>query len=129
MGEFLGRFAANAAAIAVAVWAIGGLTLVDNARPDEPRTVLTLAVVALVFTAVNSLIRPLAVFLALPFLVLTLGLFILVVNALMLMLTSELTDLFTVGLAVGGFWSAFGGAVVISLVNWVISAAVESMRV
>lgn len=79
---------------------------------------LTILFVALVFGLINALVRPLALALSLPALVLTLGLFTLIVNTAMFGLTAWLTD----GLAIDGFWPAFFGAIVISLVSWALSS-------
>ena len=79
--------------------------------------------VALVFAAIalgliNALIRPLVILLTLPFTLLTLGLFLLVVNAAML----QLADWFVSGFSVDGFFSALFGSIVISLVSWAASS-------
>ena len=71
-------------------------------------------VVAVVFALVNLLVKPVVKLLSLPFILLTLGLFLLLVNAAMLGLTALLTD----RLSVDGFWSALLGALVISVVTW-----------
>jgi putative membrane protein len=86
-------------------------------------TVSALLIVAVVFTLVNAVVRPIVQLLSLPLTILTLGLFLLVVNALMLMLTSWITTTFQpfgAEYIVSGFWAAFFGAIVIGLVNWVI---------
>jgi putative membrane protein len=66
---------------------------------------------------INALVRPVVLLLAVPFIVVTLGLFILVVNATMLMVAGGLVP----GFAVGGFWNAFFGAIIISVVSWLLS--------
>ncbi|HWH30794.1 MAG TPA: phage holin family protein [Mycobacteriales bacterium] len=71
-------------------------------------------VVAVILALVNLLVKPVVTLLSLPFVLLTLGLFLLVVNAAMLGLTAALTD----RLSVDGFWSAVVGALVISVVTW-----------
>ncbi len=92
-------------------------------------TIAALIVVAVVFTLVNAVVKPFVQLLSLPLTILTLGLFLLVVNALMLMLTSWITTTFQplgAEYAVSGFWAAFFGAIVVGLVNWVLSALVPS---
>ena len=87
-------------------------------------TIAALLVVAVVFTLVNAVVKPIVQFLSLPLTIITLGLFLLVVNALMLMLTSWITtnfDLFGAEYVVSGFWAVFLEAIVIGLVNWVSS--------
>lgn len=86
-------------------------------------TVTALLIVAVVFALVNAVIKPIVQLLSLPLTILTLGLFLLVVNALMLMLTGWITttfDLFGAEYTVSGFWAAFFGAIVVGLVNWIL---------
>lgn len=81
-------------------------------------------VVAVVFALVNLVVRPIAKLLSLPFVLLTLGLFLLVVNAAMLELTDALTDRLTID----RFWHAVLAAIVISLVTWGGENVVERQR-
>jgi putative membrane protein len=78
------------------------------------RGVFWLLLTALVFGLVNAFVRPVLVLLSLPFTLVTLGLFLLVVNAAMLGLTSWLVP----GFDVAGFWPALWGAVVVSVMSW-----------
>lgn len=73
---------------------------------------------ALVLGLINTLIRPVLVLLTLPVTLLTLGLFILVINALMFWAAAQLVD----GFHVAGFWSAMGGAILYSIISWILSA-------
>ncbi|HUO52940.1 MAG TPA: phage holin family protein [Gemmatimonadaceae bacterium] len=84
-------------------------------------SVLALAGVALVFGVVNVFVKPILKLLSLPVVVLTLGLFLLVINALMLMLTSALSGSLGLGFHVDGFVPALYGSIVISLVSMVLS--------
>ena len=77
--------------------------------------------VALVFGVVNAFVRPLAKILTFPIVILTLGLFLLVINGLMLWLTSALSDAMNLGFHVQGFLAAFLGALVVSIVSGVLS--------
>ena len=77
-------------------------------------------VAALVLGLVNTLIRPVLVFLTLPVTLLSLGLFILVINGLLFWFVSS----FVPGFQVGGFWSAFWGALVFSIISWLASALI-----
>ncbi|MCL2872345.1 MAG: phage holin family protein [Betaproteobacteria bacterium] len=77
-------------------------------------------IAALILGLVNALIRPILVLLTLPVTVLTLGLFILVINALLFWMVGSLFQ----GFHVGGFWSAFFGAIVYSLISWALSALI-----
>jgi putative membrane protein len=78
----------------------------------------TLAGMALVFGLVNALVRPLLTLLSCPLILLTLGLFTLVINGAMLLLAARLAELFDVSFYVRGFWPAFWGALVISVVSF-----------
>ncbi len=77
----------------------------------------TALIAALVLGFVNTLVRPILVLLTLPVTLLTLGLFILVINGLMFWVVAQLVS----GFHVGGFWSAVGGAVLYSIVSWALS--------
>jgi putative membrane protein len=76
---------------------------------------------AAIFVAVRAILRPILIFLTCPLQLITLGLFIFVVNALILLFTEEVCDWFSVNFAVDGFWPAFLGALVISLTGFVLS--------
>jgi len=67
---------------------------------------------------VNAFVRPILLLLSIPFIIVTMGFFILVVNALMLMLVAQIVPSFSVD----GFWNAFFGSMVISLVSWILSS-------
>ena len=82
---------------------------------------IPLLAVALVFGVVNAFVRPVARILTFPIVILTLGLFLLVINGFMLWLTSALSDALDLGFHVQGFGSAFLGALVVSLVSGVLS--------
>ncbi len=81
----------------------------------------TALLVAVVLGLINTLLRPLLVLLTLPVTLLTLGLFIFVINALLFLLADTLVD----GFHVGGFWSALVGSIVYSLVSWGLSALLQ----
>jgi|SRR5208282_6593406 len=80
-----------------------------------------LILVALVFGVLNAFVRPVLKLFSFPFVILTLGLFIFILNAFMLWLTSEASRALDLGFAVAGFWPALWGALVISLVNMILS--------
>ncbi len=84
-----------------------------------------LLVVALVFGLTNAVLRPLLVLLSLPALLFTLGLFLLVINAGMLWLTAQLASSFGLAFEVHGFLPALKGALVVSLVSWVLAAVFD----
>lgn len=84
-------------------------------------SVTSLVLTALVFGVLNALVRPLLKLLSCPLLVLTLGLFTFILNAVMLLLTAKLGQLFGIDFHVDGFWTAFLGALVVSVVSVVLS--------
>ncbi|MDL4773656.1 MULTISPECIES: phage holin family protein [Thermomonosporaceae] len=87
---------------------------------DNGRRALTLIGVAVIFGLVNAVIKPIVKTLGCAFYVVTLGLIGLVVNALLLLLTSEIAGRLDLPFHVGGFWAAFWGAIVVGLVSWVL---------
>ncbi|HEX5565639.1 MAG TPA: phage holin family protein [Streptomyces sp.] len=118
MMAFLVKTIANAVALAVAVWLLDGITLSGGDTGDKT---LTLVLVALIFGLVNFVVKPITQMLSLPLLILTLGLFTLVINALMLMLTSWLAGQVGLAFHVAGFWTAVLGGLVISIVSWALN--------
>ncbi|CAL9518018.1 hypothetical protein SUDANB105_03749 [Streptomyces sp. enrichment culture] len=118
MMNFLVKTIANAGALAVAVWLLDKITLTGDGTGKK---VGTLLIVALIFGLVNFLVKPIVKLLSLPLLILTLGLFTLVVNALMLLLTSWLADKLDIGFHVEGFWTAVLGGLIISIVSWALN--------
>ncbi|MFE6620566.1 phage holin family protein [Streptomyces sp. NPDC008086] len=117
MKNFVVKTIANAGALAVAVWLIDKITLTGDSTGKK---IGTLLVVALIFGLVNFVVKPIVKLLSLPLLILTLGLFTLVVNALMLLLTSWLADRFDLSFHVEGFWTAVLGGLIISIVSWAL---------
>jgi putative membrane protein len=81
---------------------------------------LTVLWVAVVFGLVNGTLGAVLRFLSFPLFILTLGLFALVLNALLLMLIAWVSTLWGTGLTVDGFWGAFWGSIVLSLVSWIL---------
>ena len=88
----------------------------------------TLIIVALIFGVLNASVRPLLWFMTLPLLIVTLGLFTFVLNALMLWLTGAVSDWLGLGFQVEGFGAAFLGAVVVSVVSFLLSLFVASNK-
>ncbi|PJE99455.1 hypothetical protein CUT44_04770 [Streptomyces carminius] len=120
MVTFLVKTIANAVALAAAVWLLDDITLTGDDTGDKT---LTLILVALIFGLVNLVVKPIATLLSFPVLILTLGLFTLVINALMLMLTSWLADKFDLAFHVEGFWTAVLGGLIIAIVSWAVNMA------
>jgi putative membrane protein len=115
--KFLIWVGVNALAIAAATLLLDGIVLRGNSAEDR---VLTLILVALIFGVVNAVIRPVVKLLSLPFIILTLGLLIFVINAAMLLLTSAISTEFGLGFHVEGFWNAVLGAIIVMVTTWVL---------
>ena len=118
MKNFVVKTIANAGALAVAVWLIDNITLTGDSTGKKAATLL---LVALIFGLVNVVVKPVVKLFSLPLLILTLGLFTLVVNALMLLLTSWLADKVDLSFQVEGFWTAVLGGLIISVVSWALN--------
>ena len=123
--RFLLRLLVNAAALAVATWLISGITLTATDTTDR---VVSLLIVALIFGVINAIIKPIFQLVTLPLVLLTLGLFLIVINALLLMLTSWLSGEFGLGWQVDGFWPAVWGSIVISIVSFLLSTLVPDKK-
>jgi putative membrane protein len=106
---FLIRLCVNAVALWVATRIVPGVTFDGDLLPFIG--------VALVFGVINATLRPLTKVLTFPLIIVTLGVFALVVNGLMLWLTSSLSASLGLGFHVSGFWPAFWGALVVSIVS------------
>jgi putative membrane protein len=115
----------NALALAAAAWIMGGITVSADTTGGR---VVTLVVVAVVFGLVNAIVRPIVKLLSLPLILLTLGLMIFVVNALMLMLTSWVSGKLDLGFHVDGFWTALGGAFIITVATWLLELVLRDDR-
>ena len=111
------RWIITALAVAAAAYFLPGIRV-----SNEPSALTTLALTAILLGLVNALIRPLVSFLSCGLIILTLGLFTLVINALMLLLTSSIAqNWFGIGFVVEDFGSAFLGSIIISLVSFFLS--------
>lgn len=110
---------------AVALWVT---TLVvpgiDVEGDTAGRKAGTLVVVALIFGIVNAVLKPLIKVFGCVFYIATLGLFALVVNALLFLLTDRIAAAFNLPFHISGFWAAFWGAIVMAVVAWAISVLV-----
>lgn len=116
------RFLVSALALGLATWLLPGIWLDITGEPVD--AAVTILIVAAIFGLVNALIKPLFVFVTSPLLLITLGLFLLVVNAALLMLTSWVCAQLGVPWGVNGFWDAFWGALLVSIVSFVLNSFV-----
>ena len=109
----------NALALAAATALLDGIELTARSTEDQ---IITMVLVALVFGVINAVIAPVVKLLSLPFIILTLGLLLLVINALMLMLTGWVAERLDLGFRVEGFWTAVLGAIIVTIATWVLEA-------
>jgi putative membrane protein len=116
--RLLVRLLATAVALAAAAGLVDGISVGPGTNRERA---LTLLGVAIIFGLVNAIVRPILRLLTLPLVVLTLGLFLLVLNALMLLLTEWIAEQFDLAFQVDGFWSAVLGALIITVVSFLIN--------
>lgn len=122
IAKFIGWLATNAVALAVACQLFDGIGFkgASSGWDEVSDKIWPLLFVALILGIVNSFVSPVIKFLSLPFIIITLGLFLLLINALMLLFTEWLAGLFDIDFYVNGFWTAVGGAIVITVVTWIV---------
>ncbi|MDQ7991855.1 MAG: phage holin family protein [Propionicimonas sp.] len=113
------RFLASALALAVATWLVPGISI---SNPDAEAEVLTLIAVAAIFGLVNSIVKPLFKLVTAPVIFVTLGLFLLVINAVLLLLVSWLAGELGLAWHVDGWGAAFLGALIVSVVSFILNA-------
>lgn len=134
MLRFIARVLINAVALWVAAWLLPGIELgsevaVEATGSDAAGSIASYLFVGLVFGLVNALVRPVVSLLALPLTILTLGLFTIVINAGMLMLTSWLTSFTPINFLVDDFfWTAILGSIIISLISLVAGTVTGTRR-
>lgn len=116
MRNFVIRLLVNAFALSAAAWLIDGIRLSEDFGD--------ILIVALIFGVLNAVLKPILLFLSLPFILVTLGFFALVVNGGMLLLTARLSD----SLMVDGLGSAMLGAIVISVVTMILGGALDDEK-
>ena len=117
-----------AAGLAVAALLLEGIWFdgASSGQAELREKVLPLLLVALILGLVSTFVEPVIKLLSLPFIILTLGLLLLVINALTLMITAWVADAFDLGFHVDGFWSALVGAVIVTLVGWGVRIALPA---
>ncbi len=113
MTKFIVRWLINAVGLYAAVWVVPGIDYLGDWTG--------IIWLALIIGLLNALVRPLLKFLTCPLIILTLGLFTLIINTGMLLLTRSIGQYFGIGLSVDGFWSALLGSLVMSVVSIVMS--------
>jgi putative membrane protein len=128
--RFISWLLTTAVAVAVAAWLIDGIRFTGPTEwPEELQEKLVpLLLVALILGVITSFVKPVLTILSIPFIILTLGLFLLVINAALLRLAGWVADQLDIGFTVTGWWPALGGAVVITLTTWVVDGIVGESR-
>jgi putative membrane protein len=114
MSAFLIRWAINTLALYVAI------AIVPGVSPESTRW-FALLILGLIFGLLNAVLRPILKLLTCPLIMLTLGFFVLIVNTILFILTGWLGSQFHIGFTVKNFWAAFLGALVTSLVSFLLS--------
>jgi putative membrane protein len=123
--EFVVRVLVSALSLWLVVWLFDDITLVGD---NDTQKALTLLATAAIFAVVDSVVAPVVKILSIPFIIVTLGLMLLVINALMLLLTSWFAGVIGLGFHVEGFWTAVWASVVISLASWVLNGVLSEDR-
>lgn len=123
--DFIARLLATMAGLWVTIHVVSSISI-DSSSASE--TVIVLAIVALVFTAVNSIIKPIVTTLAFPLYLLTFGLFALVTNSLLFSLTGWLSTSLGFPMKTGGFWSCLAGAIITSVVSALVSGILRDKK-
>jgi putative membrane protein len=128
--RFLTWLVTTAVAVAVATLLLKGIYFDGPAHGQDEikHKLVPLLLVALILGVVTSFVKPVLTILSIPFIIVTLGLFLLVINAAMLKLTSWFADKLDIGFHVEGFWPAVGGAIVITVVTWIVDGVIGETR-
>ena len=123
--DFIARLLATMAGLWVTTRVVSSISIESS---STSQTVIVLAAVALVFTAVNSIIKPVVTTLAFPLYLLTFGLFALVTNSALFALTGWLSTSLGFPMTTGGFWSCLFGAVITSVVSSIVSGILRDKK-
>jgi len=120
MISFIIRWLIITASVAVAAWIVPGI------RIDDDRGVSAILIMAAVLAVVNLLVKPVLTAVSCCLIIVTLGLFLLVINTLTFWLASGIaSDWFDAGFHVSGFWAALFGGIIVSVVSWLLTAFVD----
>jgi putative membrane protein len=124
--RFLTWLVTNAIALAIAAWLLDGIRFAGprQGQAELQEKLLPLLAVALILGLVSAVVKPVLTFFSFPLILVTLGLFLILINAAMLGLTSWLADQLDIGFRVHGFWTAVGGAIVITIVTHVVDGLI-----
>lgn len=128
MQRFLSTWLVSAVALSVAAWLLGDHMNIGESEDSTSARIIAVLAVALVFTIINTIVGPIIKILSLPFIIVTLGFALLVINALLLLLTERVTDAFDVVFHIDGFWWALVASIVISVSQSIVGAFVAPQR-
>lgn len=120
--QLLTRFVTTALALAAAAWVLDGIRFAGPVRgtAELQEKAVPFLLVTLILTLVTWFVKPVLKVLSFPLILLTLGLFLIVINAFVLWLSAWLAGQLDIGFRVAGFWPAVGGALVITIVTMVV---------
>jgi putative membrane protein len=124
------RLLTTALGLAVAAGLFDGIAFPGGARQGWEQVqddLVPLLLVSAILGLVTAMVKPVLTVLSIPFIIVTLGLFLLVINAAMLGITAWLAGVLDISFRVHGFWTAVGGALVITLVTWVVDSFVGDL--
>ncbi|MGA8850243.1 MAG: phage holin family protein [Aeromicrobium sp.] len=128
MERFLSTWLVSSVALAVAAWLLGDNMAIGDSGATTFGRILGILGVGLVFTIINAFIAPIVKALSIPFIIITLGLALLVINALLLLLTEAITDAFDLSFMINGFGWAVVASIVISISQTVVGSLFASRR-
>lgn len=125
--RFITWLVTNALSLAAAAWLLDGIRFTGPSSGQEELTqkLVPLLVVAVILGLLTSFVRPVLRFLSFPFIIVTLGLFLLVINAALLLLAGRIAEALDVGFRVDDFFpSAVVGSIVITVVTWIVDSVI-----
>lgn len=128
MQRFLSTWLVSSVALAFAAWLLGDNMAIGDRGASTLGQILGVLAVGFVFTIINAFIAPIVKTLTIPFIIVTLGLALLIINALLLLLTEAVTDAFDLNFMINGFGWAVVASIVISISQAVVSSLFVSGR-
>ena len=117
--KFIIRWVFTVVALVIAAIIVPGMRVADT------NAWIAFAVMALILGLINAVVRPVLQLLSIGFIILTLGIFLLIINAFTLWLSSVIARALGIGFFVDGFWAAFWGSIIVSLVSWLLSLSIH----
>lgn len=128
MERFLSTWLVSSVALAFAAWLLGDNMAIGDGGASTIDRILGILGVGLIFTIINAFIAPIIKTLSIPFIIITLGFALLVINALLLLLTEAIADAFDLSFMINGFGWAIVASIVISISQTVVGSLFTSRR-